>query len=477
RLPFYYAPPAAPDAVIPRPTQEDLAAATPSTKVLAKAEASKKRTASTFRAAPSQVAKRTSDGEESDDDDDACVKISLITPIRFAATIPVGGNQSRGLVPSATEDSTSGAISRDFSLFALGPYYATYPKDGVVVGSYEVSREEWDDQYQPNLSILTKGVFKDPNAYKTVVNKFPTPGEMDIEILWLKSSPPEFSSFFKGGFQSLVQKFLASDEFKRVQEQLVAALNKIFHFVLGAYGRLIKVTPLIATTDYLFLNKVANYSAHPMSAIMELEPDRLACTAVVPTPKVVGVSPLLLKELTVKPALSLVRGARGMPENITCCSELGGTPTVDWEYRRAFYSQHAASEGSWEEDTEKEKVGIRNDCPDQPIVINDKLSIECKQRLVETLGKNVMYFIGCRCVVTDGPMEEALKSLGTTRRLALWAAELRTYHISYIQRKEAEGQTVKRQRKKELQVPSKNNEGTSGVVKKPQEELTPMPMA
>nr|GFA25189.1 hypothetical protein [Tanacetum cinerariifolium] len=190
RLPFYYAPPAAPDAVIPRPTQEDLAAATPSTKVLAKAEASKKRTASTFRAAPSQVAKRTrsttahSLGSFSDP---TCLMttiamISLITPIRFAATIPVGGNQSRGLVPSATEDSTSGAISRDFSLFALGPYYATYPKDGVVVGSYEVSREEWDDQYQPNLSILTKGVFKDPNAYKTVVNKFPTPGEMVTDL-------------------------------------------------------------------------------------------------------------------------------------------------------------------------------------------------------------------------------------------------------------------------------------------------------
>ncbi|GJQ99182.1 reverse transcriptase domain-containing protein [Tanacetum coccineum] len=47
-------------------------------------------------------------------------------------------------------------------------------------------------------------------------------------------------------------------------------------------------------------------------------------------------------------------------------------------------------------------------------------------------------------VVTDGPMEEVPKGLGTTGKLALWAVELRTYHISYIQRKEAEGQTVKK---------------------------------
>ncbi|GJR71357.1 hypothetical protein Tco_0083722, partial [Tanacetum coccineum] len=38
------------------------------------------------------------------------------------------------------------------------------------------------------------------------------------------------------------------------------------------------------------------------------------------------------------------------------------------------------------------------------------------------------------------PMEEMLKLSGTKGRLAKWVAELRTYHVSYVQRKEAEGQ-------------------------------------
>ncbi|GKD28229.1 hypothetical protein Tco_1239007 [Tanacetum coccineum] len=39
----------------------------------------------------------------------------------------------------------------------------------------------------------------------------------DKEILCLKATPLEFSSFFRVQFQGLVQKFLASDEFSRVQ--------------------------------------------------------------------------------------------------------------------------------------------------------------------------------------------------------------------------------------------------------------------
>ncbi|GKE46550.1 hypothetical protein Tco_1477808, partial [Tanacetum coccineum] len=78
RLPFYFTHHAAANAAIPDPTLEDLAATTPNTKVLAKAKASKKRKASS-----------SGDGEESDDDPYACVEIPLITPIRFAATIPL----------------------------------------------------------------------------------------------------------------------------------------------------------------------------------------------------------------------------------------------------------------------------------------------------------------------------------------------------------------------------------------------------
>ncbi|GKF22346.1 hypothetical protein Tco_0074668, partial [Tanacetum coccineum] len=82
------------------PTLEDLVAGTPSTKVMAKAESSKKRKALLYGATPSHVAKCTRSAmaqssrsttrpnlfaadsdEESDDDEDACVEIPIITPI------------------------------------------------------------------------------------------------------------------------------------------------------------------------------------------------------------------------------------------------------------------------------------------------------------------------------------------------------------------------------------------------------------
>ncbi|GKD24596.1 hypothetical protein Tco_1230810, partial [Tanacetum coccineum] len=46
--------------------------------------------------------------------------------------------------------------------------------------------------------------------------------EKDEEILHLKATPPEFASFFQGQFQALVRKFLAFDEFSRVQAELLS---------------------------------------------------------------------------------------------------------------------------------------------------------------------------------------------------------------------------------------------------------------
>ncbi|GKC98172.1 hypothetical protein Tco_1168447 [Tanacetum coccineum] len=46
--------------------------------------------------------------------------------------------------------------------------------------------------------------------------------------------------------------------------------------------------------------------------------------------------------------------------------------------------------------------------------------------------------------VTDGPMVEMLKISGTKGRLAKLVAELRTYNVSYILRKDVEGQVVRK---------------------------------
>ncbi|GJR94491.1 hypothetical protein Tco_0266665, partial [Tanacetum coccineum] len=151
------------------PTLEDLAVGTPSSKIVTKAEASRKRKASTSGATSSHVAKRDddeSDGDDDesddDDDDDACVEIPLVTPLRSAVVIPSSGTRvgvlllpllkvltPKGVMvddvaaPSAGASrprSSSGpapsfrsvfddAIHTDFFPFSAGPYYATYPLD------------------------------------------------------------------------------------------------------------------------------------------------------------------------------------------------------------------------------------------------------------------------------------------------------------------------------------------------------------
>ncbi|GJT70891.1 hypothetical protein Tco_1030177 [Tanacetum coccineum] len=171
RLPFYCTPPAVADAVTLNPTLEDLAAGTPSSKILAKVEASQKRKASTSGAASSHVAKRTRsalaqssdsttrpslfacDDDESDDDD-ACMEIPLVTPLHSRdkgimvddAAVPSSGvsrqRPSSGPAPSF-RDVSGDAIHTDFFPFSAGPYNATYPKDGVA-RNYEFTREEWD---------------------------------------------------------------------------------------------------------------------------------------------------------------------------------------------------------------------------------------------------------------------------------------------------------------------------------------------
>ncbi|GKD74583.1 hypothetical protein Tco_1332865 [Tanacetum coccineum] len=316
RLPFYCTP-AAIAAAILDPTLEDLSAGTPSVKVMAKVKASKRQKASTF--------------DDDDDDDDTCVEIPLITPIHSTATIHTKGNQSRSSTPSAAEgpstrdsqgkvimsdvadassrgadhsrtsvgpaptfrDISRDAIHRDFFPFTPGPYYATYPVDGVVAGSYEfptlgeMVRIEalTDDQLAAKMSVLhclmmgleeksyayqglesqvsgfkkqvaehndklssfdasfvkskakgkerkkkIKSLSKNLDHLTTEVSRLSSAlnqatvleAERDAEIFRLRAFPSEFASLFQSGFQSLVWKFLASDEFSRVQGELLS---------------------------------------------------------------------------------------------------------------------------------------------------------------------------------------------------------------------------------------------------------------
>ncbi|GJZ07306.1 hypothetical protein Tco_0541099, partial [Tanacetum coccineum] len=314
-----YGPPASADAVIPEPAPEDLVVGTLSSKIVAKAEASRNST--------TQTSLFVGDGDESDDDD-ACVEIPLVTPLRKgimvddAATSSAGVSRSRpsfGPAPSF-KDVSGDAIHTDFFLFSV----VYWEESRMLIHEY--------------FGDLTKEVFKDPSICKTIIDRFPTLGEMvrveslsddqltakmsvlhcmmmahggellaryrglnqshheyvlsadsrlkgyeekvanmtglelqvsalknprlrgrrekkkiksltksldnmhaevarlsaslnqatileakrDEEILQLKTTPLEFSSFFRGQFQGLVRKFLSSDEFSRVLGELIS---------------------------------------------------------------------------------------------------------------------------------------------------------------------------------------------------------------------------------------------------------------
>ncbi|GJR64787.1 reverse transcriptase domain-containing protein [Tanacetum coccineum] len=81
-------------------------------------------------------------------------------------------------------------------------------------------------------------------------------------------------------------------------------------------------------------------------------------------------------------------------------------------------------------------------------------------------------------VVTNGPMEEILKLSEKEGRLAKWVAEIRTYDISYIPRKEAEGLAMKKffgQGEQVEGTPNANEGGTFTLSKKLQAKSTPTP--
>ncbi|GKB95988.1 hypothetical protein Tco_0982125 [Tanacetum coccineum] len=60
--------------------------------------------------------------------------------------------------------------------------------------------------------------------------------------------------------------------------------------------------PLVAQTDYAFLNKISKHAIEPLSVILQLEPKKLAHPSNVPTTRVARVSPSIAKDSTVTPA-------------------------------------------------------------------------------------------------------------------------------------------------------------------------------
>nr|GFC50565.1 hypothetical protein [Tanacetum cinerariifolium] len=103
--------------------------------------------------------------------------LSLAASAGFERGLSMHRTKDEFVVVLKKMDVSDDAIHTDFFPFSAGPYYATYPKGGVT-GNYEFTRKEWDAPYRPTFEVLTKEVFKDHDACKTMVDQFSTPDEM-----------------------------------------------------------------------------------------------------------------------------------------------------------------------------------------------------------------------------------------------------------------------------------------------------------
>ncbi|GJS30858.1 hypothetical protein Tco_0491478 [Tanacetum coccineum] len=254
-------PPVAIDAAIPDPTPKDLAAGTPSAKVMAKAEASKKQKSSTFSATPSIIAKRTRSAMAQSYEDTS--RPNLFVRDDYDDDDDDENNQSESSTPStaegpSTRDSRGKAIMSDVADASFESANCSRTSaNGVVASSYEMVRIEalTNDQLAAKTSVLhclmmshigellaryrgllkshhdyvqsadsqLRGLQEKCSAYQGLESKkldhltteaahvssalnqsTVLEAERDTEILRLKAFPSEFASFFQSGFQSLV---------------------------------------------------------------------------------------------------------------------------------------------------------------------------------------------------------------------------------------------------------------------------------
>nr|GEW06680.1 hypothetical protein [Tanacetum cinerariifolium] len=272
------APHAAADVAIPDHTPEDLVASTPNAKVMAKDEASKKRKASTSGSDPSHVAKHTSRSQ--------------------AFTSPT----------SASQDSSSDATDKDFFPFAPSPYYATYPEDGVVAGSYEGLLKS-HGKYVQSVDSQLRSLQQKLTAYQGLVSQV---SGLQKQVTDLNNKVTAFDAAFvkaktKGKDQKKKIKSLSwsldhvTAEVARLSSDMNQAINmeakkdvEILRLRASppeVKGRLIEATPLVATTGYRFLNKATRVSPPlPRESTVTLvaQSSKLPCN-VVPSSSIVVV--------------------------------------------------------------------------------------------------------------------------------------------------------------------------------------------
>nr|GEV47747.1 hypothetical protein [Tanacetum cinerariifolium] len=286
-------------------------------------------------------------------------------------------------------DPTCDAIDRVFFSFAPGPYYATHPKDDIAVSSYEVTARSrmvhtsplllpWPRRFSRILKFVSglkkqvanlndKVTASDPAFVKAKANE----KEQNKKIKSLSKTIDQFTAkafrlasdlnqsqrsdaqkgdqiataqgylvdvcaLIDGGFHSLVQKFLARDEFRRVQGELLSLAASV------GFERRVKMDRTLEKLDAT-LKKIYRYvpgaQAHPEVVLAlkttHVSPPLTMESVVTLVSSSLGLpsndAPSYAAVLVEQPSSekSEEGGARGMPENNACCSELRGIPTVD----------------------------------------------------------------------------------------------------------------------------------------------------
>ncbi|GJU88597.1 hypothetical protein Tco_1301020 [Tanacetum coccineum] len=232
RLPFYCTPPAAADAVISDPNLEDLTMGIPSAKILAKAEASQKRNASTS-----------------------------------GATIEA--NVSRW----ATRQPGYGRISATTLLYRI-------PGTTVIA---ELSHD--DDLFTGTVCEPTEG------------DSF---SETFSQII-LAMSERALAGYHANLLREL-EISASSMTRSRIWSESFLLLMSLAEFRVNSFSYGCQRLPLVAQTDYAFLNKISEHATEPLSVILQLELEKLARPTNVLTLRDARVSPPIAKGSTAIPA-------------------------------------------------------------------------------------------------------------------------------------------------------------------------------
>ncbi|GJZ49304.1 hypothetical protein Tco_0603494 [Tanacetum coccineum] len=288
--------------------------------------------------------------DESDDDGDACVEIPLVTFIHYATVILSLGNQGESFVapfakgPGTRDtrgkgimfndaDAPSAGASRprpsfgsvpsfrdvfrdvihvNFFLFYAGPQYATYPEGDECVALHDVSHGgellaryhgllrshhelqtqvvSLNDKLSPSDVAFAKSKAKGKVRKKKIKSLSKSLDQLNAKVARLSTALN----------QATVLEAEKDEEILRLKATPSIVQGKLLS--LAASTGFERSVPLVAQTDYAFLNKISELVIEPLSIILQLEPGKLVRLANVPASRDARVSPPIAKESTMTPA-------------------------------------------------------------------------------------------------------------------------------------------------------------------------------